>query len=229
MFNAIAPYYDVANRFMSLGLDQNWRKALVKELNVTNDEIILDLATGTGDVALLIGKYIKSNNVLNSRLIGIDPSINMLSLAETKAKNSLLEEVINFKLGNAEDLSFYNDNSFDGITMSFGIRNVINRNKALSEIRRILKTTGRVLIMEFVPPSDGIFQSIARAFVKNVVPVIGSIVSLGHKEEYQHLEKSIFNFPTTSEFLNQLENVGFSDCTVIDLIAGVVNIFKCNK
>lgn len=228
MFDKIAPFYDAANKYMSLGMDMSWRQQLVKKLELKQDDSILDLATGTGDVAILMGKAMVTLSPTDYSIIALDPSINMISFGEIKAKAEGLK--ITFMTGNSEDLSVFPDNRFSKITMSFGIRNVLNQRKALKEMYRILqkqKKGSKLCIMEFCESKTTLLSYVTRGFLTFLLPFIGSIVARGHLDAYEHLRDSIINFPSPVEFLEILANVGFTDCSVVNVFAGLVHIFSC--
>lgn len=199
MFNAIAPRYDLVNRVLALNMDVGWRKVMVQQVKERSIESpkILDLATGTADVALLL-----ADGIPGSTVIGVDPSSNMLEVGRVKVKDRQLEARIDLRKGDAQDLmDSLEENSFDAATMSFGIRNVPDRKKALCEIHRVLKPKSVFCILEFSEPDDdtGIMGSLARTFIRHVVPVLGGIVS-GAPREYLHLQNSIKDFPSPKEF-----------------------------
>eukprot|EP00638_Chattonella_subsalsa_P003873 CAMPEP_0117754232 /NCGR_PEP_ID=MMETSP0947-20121206/12709_1 /TAXON_ID=44440 /ORGANISM="Chattonella subsalsa, Strain CCMP2191" /LENGTH=237 /DNA_ID=CAMNT_0005573287 /DNA_START=107 /DNA_END=820 /DNA_ORIENTATION=+ len=209
MFNSIAPKYDIINKFMSLGLDQSWRRQLVESIELKPTDRVLDLATGTADVAILIGKAL-SEKQGSGKVIGIDPSANMIGIGDDKVGNEGLAEVVTLQLGDAQDLNEIPSHSFDKVTMSFGIRNVPDREAALKEIYRVLvkSSESRVSIMEFHQPSAGVLALVARFFIKSVTPLIGWFMS-GNFAEYDHLEKSIFAFPSVEEWSRLMESCGF--------------------
>jgi demethylmenaquinone methyltransferase/2-methoxy-6-polyprenyl-1,4-benzoquinol methylase len=233
MFDSIAQYYDIANRFMSLGNDIWWRKQLVNSIRMQNNDVILDLATGTGDLAIMIMEKFHSLNIF---IHAVDPSVNMLAIAKEKSKSKDIFESIIFDLGNAENLDF--DNSyFDKITMSFGIRNVKNRNSALSEIRRVLKSPKKnsqtnkykLFIMEFLQPNQTkeLISYFSTIFLNYCLPLIGTVFSGGNAKEYIYLKDSILNFPSVDNFLLELKNAGFSNCKVENVFFSIVYLFKC--
>ncbi len=203
-FDQIASRYDLVNRVLALHMDVGWRKTMVNKVKEYSPKRILDLATGTADVALLLAESIP-----DATIIGVDPSHNMLEVGRTKVKHQDLENRIQLQQGDAQDLiSTFEPESFDAATMSFGIRNVPNRQLALCQIRQVLKPSSVFCILEFSePPSDaGIMAFLARLFIRHVVPVIGGIVS-GAPREYLHLQNSIKDFPSPPEFVQLLENL----------------------
>ncbi len=208
MFDGIAQNYDLLNRINSLGLDQSWRRRAVASLMLPPAGRVLDLATGTGDLMLMLSQHCQE-------VVGLDPSSGMLSLAERKLKQAGLEEKTELVFGDAQDLPF-EDNSFDGITMAFGIRNVPNRALALKEMARVLKPGARVAILELSEPKSGIVSALARIHVHHLVPLVGA--ALSGKEAYRYLQTSIESFPSPESFeqlmadsgLQKVERVSFA-------------------
>jgi len=242
MFDKIAPYYDTANRFMSLGLDQSWRRKLVSSLRVQLDDTVCDLSTGTADVAIVMAQTLikrvqelEQNNTatgashqLKTTITGIDPSSQMLAIAHTKIESAGLGHIISLVNQNAEHMDQIASGRFDKLSMSFGIRNVPDRTKALLEIRRIVKTGGRVAIMEFVQPKRGPLAPLARLFLEYVIPTVGQIASNGHASEYDHLRKSILEFPSPSAFTELMSTKLGSHCSAEDIFFDLVYIFSCD-
>lgn len=185
-------------------MDVGWRKVMVTKVKEYSPKRILDLATGTADVALLLAESIPE-----ATIIGVDPSHNMLEMGRTKVKNQDLTSRIQLQQGDAQDLiSTFEPASFDAATMSFGIRNVPNRKLALCEIHSLLKPSGVFCILEFSEPTEnaGIMGFLARLFIRHVVPIIGGIVS-GAPREYLHLQNSIQDFPSPPDFVQLLEHL----------------------
>ena len=226
-FDAVADYYDITNAYMSLGLDMSWRRELVRAISLSQPEYVLDIATGTGDVACLVAVEMKKFGRKFEKIIGLDPSNKMLSYAALKAEEKSLNSSITFIHGDVQDMNLFQDDRFTKITMSFGIRNVPNRTKGLEEIKRVLKPGGVVAIMEFVTPRHGMFAPLARYFIKFIVPLIGSLSSQGLVKEYNHLRDSILNFPSPEEFVSMMLDVGFVDCTASNIAFDAIYIFKC--
>jgi demethylmenaquinone methyltransferase/2-methoxy-6-polyprenyl-1,4-benzoquinol methylase len=221
MFDKFAAYYDIGNRFMSLGQDQSWRRALLKEIGVNSGDSLLDLATGSGDVAIAARTKFQAQSV-----VGLDPSVEMLKVAKSKAESSSLNGVT-FVEGDAQSMPQFETGSFTKITMSFGIRNVPDRMKALREMRRVIASedTSRLAIMEFSAPSqESIIGKIAQLFVRYFVPFIGGLIT-NATEEYRYLEESIFKFPSPTEFSAMISEAGFEMVTVKSFAAGVVNVY----
>mmetsp|Transcript_20036 Transcript_20036/g.43431 ORF Transcript_20036/g.43431 Transcript_20036/m.43431 type:complete len:332 (+) Transcript_20036:183-1178(+) len=227
MFDLIATRYDFINRALALNLDMSWRHRLVKEIVGAEGEIfanngdgesikLLDLATGTADVAILLGKATARYNSpsADSTVLGLDPSQNMLNVGVTKVNQADLSNIVSLQLGDARKLDSLKDNTFNAATMSFGIRNVPEKEIALCEIHRVLKkgssptVESKLAIMEFSEPGPdtGIMGSLARIFIRHVVPAVGAMLS-GHPKEYMHLQKSIKEFPSPPDFVALMEGV----------------------
>lgn len=236
MFDLIATRYDFINRALALNLDIGWRKVMVREItkhvqvsidrhNIQKGDTVqfLDLATGTADVAILLAKEYEDHfqtaakkkgkkrpKVNNFHILGVDPSINMINVGKQKILSEKLSDTIHLELGDARELTNLSDNSFDSATMSFGIRNVPEKEVAFCEIHRVLKKDGyaKLAILEFSEPSadSGVMGSLARLFIRHVVPTIGAILS-GAPREYMHLQNSIKEFPTPKQFVALLEGV----------------------
>lgn len=177
---------------------------------------ILDLATGTADVAILLGETILKKQKYTSNknknvILGIDPSSNMIEIGKSKVSSKNLDDIITLQIGDARDLSSLKSNSFDAVTMSFGIRNVPERSLALCEIHRLLKKkSGKLYVLEFSEPDgNSIMSFFARQFIRYVVPVLGAVLS-GAPREYIHLQNSIKEFPSPLEFVKEIENVSCS-------------------
>jgi demethylmenaquinone methyltransferase/2-methoxy-6-polyprenyl-1,4-benzoquinol methylase len=228
-FNPIADLYDVTNKVISLGLDQSWRIKLVKYLDLKPGNRIIDLATGTGDVAFIIADEMKGKSQEQFNVIGLDPSINMISKAIIKAKNRNLLEYIDFLNGNSEDMPQFSNKSFDRISMSFGIRNVEYRDKALKEMSRILADNGKLGIMEFSYPTKGYLKTFAHVFIQYLLPIVAGAFSRGLYQEYSYLRDSILKFPSPQEFKDiLLRNGGFHQCEVINVFQYIVFIYICD-
>jgi demethylmenaquinone methyltransferase/2-methoxy-6-polyprenyl-1,4-benzoquinol methylase len=215
MFDAIARRYDLLNRIMSLGLDQGWRKKTVRALDLGPDATVLDLATGTGDLALLIAREHPS-----ALVIAVDPSHGMLDVAAGKIGQAGAR--IELRLGDAQALDLP-DRSIDAVTMAFGIRNVPDRPRALREMARVLKPGGRVAILELSEPRQGALAALARFHIHEVVPRVGAAIS--GAREYSYLQRSIAVFPPPSEFGALMEEAGLSVLSIAPLTFGAVCLF----
>jgi demethylmenaquinone methyltransferase/2-methoxy-6-polyprenyl-1,4-benzoquinol methylase len=217
MFDGIAARYDFVNRVISLGIDQSWRRKTVAALELAENARALDLATGTGDLALLIASAAPS-----SRVVGLDPSRKMLDVAHEKVAAAGLAERIELVLGDAEALPFP-DATFDGVSIAFGIRNVPDRARALAEMARVLRPGGRAAVLELSEPRGGILAPLARFHVHTVVPWLGALLS-GAKE-YRYLQRSIAAFPPAEEFAAMMERAGLRVRAVEALTFGVCHLY----
>ena len=201
MFDRIAPHYDRANDFMSLGLHHGWREVLVDVLDVQKSDRALDLATGTADVAILQGKR-------GASVLGVDPSKNMLAIGRGKVTEAGLDDFVKLVEGDATSLSL-NSSIYDKVTISFGIRNIPDIDGALHEMRRVSKPGAVLGVLEFALPERGLLAPVARAFVSVVVPVLGAVLSGARFDEYAHLARSISEFPAPDKFRERIAAAGF--------------------
>ncbi len=219
MFDAIADKYDFVNRVLSLGMDQSWRRRAVRSLELGDgkDKVVLDLATGTADLALLVTKMVPHANV-----IGIDPSNGMLAVGRRKVEAKSLNERIDLREGDAQALRLP-DKSVDAITMAFGIRNVPDRPKALREMARVTKDGGRIAILELAEPREGPMGALARFYVRGVVPRVGG--TLSGKHEYRYLQQSIAAFPKSADFAEIMRESGLDVLLVAPLMFGAAVLF----
>eukprot|EP00669_Euglena_mutabilis_P010143 TRINITY_DN4922_c0_g1_i1.p1 TRINITY_DN4922_c0_g1~~TRINITY_DN4922_c0_g1_i1.p1 ORF type:complete len:231 (+),score=14.57 TRINITY_DN4922_c0_g1_i1:127-819(+) len=208
MFDLVAKRYDFINWVMALGMDNKWRAELVRSLQLRPADVCVDLATGTADVAILLGHKLKELGG-PGRVCGIDPSIQMLAEGHRKVARQGLDPIITLQEGDAQALSLA-DASVDKVSISFGIRNVPDRLRALQEVRRILKPDyySRLAILEFCDPEGGILALGARLFIRYGAPRIGALLS-GRVNEYMHLQNSILAFPRPPAFAGMMEEAGF--------------------
>jgi len=216
LFEKIARVYDPLNTLFSLGFHKSWKSKLVSEFK--GAQFLLDLATGTSDISI---NFIEHNRT--SRAVGLDPSINMLLQSKNKLKNKKLGDKILLLRGIAEDLPFP-DNSFDAVTISFGIRNTIEPQKSLDQMYRVLNQKGSVGILEFSLPQNRIFGPMYMTYLNNFFPIIGSI--FGASEEYKYLGDSIAKFPSRNNFINLMEYAGFKNCHFKELNIGTVVMYR---
>jgi len=217
MFDQIAGRYDLLNRLMSMGIDQSWRRKTVAAMELPADARVLDLATGTGDLALMIARLHPDASV-----VGSDPSARMLEVGIEKVARGGLGNRVELQVGDAQALPYEND-SFDGCCIAFGIRNVPNRRAALAEMARVTKPGGRVAVLELGEPSVGWLSPIARFHVRKVIPRLGGMLS--GSREYQYLQESIAAFPAAEEFAEQMEASGLNVLEVKPLTFGACNLF----
>lgn len=216
MFDAIARRYDFVNRVLSLGIDRAWRRKTIAALDLKAGARVLDVATGTGDVALeLLRRH------PDAIVEGIDPSANMLEIGRAKAAAAGVTKELTMRSGDAMALP-HADATFDACTIAFGIRNVPDRPKALREMRRVLVPGGRLAVLELTEPR-GVLGPIARFHVHRVVPRLGALLS--GAREYRYLERSIAAFPAPATFAGTMREAGFDVREMRSLTFGVATLF----
>jgi demethylmenaquinone methyltransferase/2-methoxy-6-polyprenyl-1,4-benzoquinol methylase len=217
MFDRIAPRYDFVNRVLSFGLDVRWRKRTVRALALGERPLVLDVATGTGDLALEIARACPGAHV-----IGLDPSPQMLAIAEHKVAHRGLGERISFVIGDAQELPQHSC-EIDAATIAFGIRNVPDRAAALRELARVVRPGGRIAILELGEPRRGLFAALARVHTRHIVPRLGAW--LGGAREYRYLQTSIAAFPPAKEFAALMQSCGLAVLEVTPLTFGVCTLY----
>ena len=201
MFNRIAFRYDFLNHFLSGGIDMKWRKKAINELKAVSPKTVLDLATGTADMPIMLMKLLSPDKV-----IGIDISEAMLELGRKKVEKNNLKGKISLQTGDAENIHFSNA-SFFAATVAFGVRNFQNLEKGLSEIYRILKPGGKLVILEFSKPKNGYFLPFYRLYLRVIAPRIGKMIS-GNLDAYKYLNESVNAFPEGTAFIEILNKIG---------------------
>jgi len=219
LFDKIAKHYDPLNTLFSLGMDRLWRKRLADQTQ--GSELVLDIATGTAEVAIETSKKFK-----NALIIGIDPSWEMLSIGNHKVRSPKYGERIKLIQGMAENLPF-RDGVFDSITIAFGIRNTVDPLVSLKEMQRVLKPGGKAAILEFAIPSNTLFAPLYLFYFKNVLPLIASV--FGSKKEYKYLSESTSKFPQRSTFTDMMKEVGLTPIKSIELTMGIAIIYVGSK
>ncbi|MBI4848769.1 MAG: bifunctional demethylmenaquinone methyltransferase/2-methoxy-6-polyprenyl-1,4-benzoquinol methylase UbiE [Nitrospirae bacterium] len=222
MFSKIAPRYDLLNRLLSLGIDSHWRKFAVGQLPKVNNARFLDVATGTCDVALEIVKRYP-----DAKVTGVDFSEGMLELGRVKVKRAGLEDRIEVRFADVTALPF-EDNTFDGVTIAFGIRNVQDFKKGIAEMGRVVKPGGRVVILEFTSIQNRFFRRPYRFYITKVLPFIGEMIS-GKKGAYKYLPSSMLEFPGPDEFKKAIEETGLQDVRYYKLTLGVAAVHVGTK
>lgn len=221
MFDNVSHNYDFLNRMMTLGIDMKWRKKVVQIVKERNPETILDIATGTGDFAIMLSK-------LNpKKIVGLDLSKGMLEIGIEKVKNKKLDNLIEMVLGDSENLPF-EDNSFDAITVGFGVRNFEDLDKGLQEIHRVLKPSGIFVVLETSQPDNYVIKKIFNFYSKYIIPTIGKLFSKD-KKAYTYLPESAAAFPYGIMFNNILEKNGFNNATNKPLTFGAASIYTATK
>ena len=220
MFDDIAYRYDFLNRFLSGGIDIIWRKKLIVQLKDVHPRIILDVATGTGDVAIMTYKALKPQKIL-----GIDISEGMLEIGRKKIAKQLLNEHIELIKGDSEAINSENG-AFDAVTVAFGVRNFENLEKGLSEIFRVLRPGGKLAVLEFSRPK-GVFKWFYNLYMEHLAPGFGKLFSK-NKDAYKYLHSSVKAFPEGETFLHILQQVGFKETSLKRLSLGICTIY-CGK
>ena len=221
MFNNISKNYDDLNRVISFGIDISWRKKVVQIVSKNNPQQILDIATGTGDLALMM------SSLAPEKIIGLDISEGMLSVGKEKISKAQLNDKIEMVVGDSEDIP-YADNTFDAITVSFGVRNFANLDKGLREIRRVLKPKGILVILETSNPTKFPFKQGYKFYTSFILPVIGKLFSKD-KIAYSYLSESANFFPFGEAFNNILKKNGFINTTHTPVTFGVATIYSASK
>jgi demethylmenaquinone methyltransferase/2-methoxy-6-polyprenyl-1,4-benzoquinol methylase len=221
MFDDISPKYDLLNRVLSMGIDISWRKKVVKLLKKQNPQSILDVATGTADLAIALTKT--GANLIT----GIDISAGMLEVGRKKVQALSLDQKILLQKADAENLPFQ-DKTFDAVTVAFGVRNFENLEKGLSELHRVLKPHGTLVVLEFSQPTKFPFSQIYQFYFKNVLPLIGKMVSK-NASAYTYLPASVSAFPFGKDFETILRQTGFIETQWKELTFGIATIYWGRK
>ena len=222
MFDQIAFRYDLINRFLSAGIDVYWRKKAIKELVPIDPKFILDVATGTADVAIMSYRYLRPD-----KIIGIDISEGMLLFGREKIAKLLLSNQIELQKGDAEAINFP-DNTFDAITVAFGVRNFQNLEQGLLEMFRVIKPGGKLVILEFSKPKQVLFKGLYDLYMKIICPGIGKWLTK-NRAAYQYLHNSVKAFPEGETFLHILNETGFSETSIKRLSLGICTIYCGRK
>lgn len=222
MFDNIAPHYDLLNRVLSAGIDRKWRKNAIAKLNLPSPGMALDVATGTGDLAFEIKKQYP-----DSTITGLDIAENMLNIARQKSSKRGFDESIDFVVGDSENLPF-ESNSFDAVSVAFGVRNFGDLNQGLREICRVLKPGGRLVVLEFTKPRVFPFKQLFGMYFKYILPRIGSLGS-GDKKAYKYLYESVQAFPDYGDFTDRLEQTGFTNTSFKAQSLGICAIYTADK
>ncbi len=221
MFDNISEDYDGLNRVISLGIDVSWRKKVVKLVGENDPKQILDIATGTGDLALMMSK-------LNpEKIVGLDISEGMLQVGRQKVAKANLTDKIEMVVGDSENIPFP-DNTFDAITVSFGVRNFENLDKGLTEILRVLKPGGKFVVLETSNPTKFPFKQGYRLYTNFILPTIGKLFSKD-KVAYSYLSESANSFPFGEAFNNILQKNGFKNAKNTPVTFGVASIYTALK
>ena len=221
MFNNISRRYDFLNHFLSLGIDKLWRKTAIGFLKPLHPQFILDVATGTGDFA------IQALSLNPQKITGIDISEGMLGIGRKKIQKLRLSHRIELLQGDSENLQFGND-TFDAVTVGFGVRNFEDLEKGLSEIRRVLKPGAMLVVLEFSRPRRFPMRQLYNFYFKNILPGLGRLISKD-KSAYTYLPESVEAFPDGTDFENILNKVGFKETACKPLTFGISSIYTARK
>ena len=222
MFDKIAPYYDFLNRLLTLRIDVFWRNKAISKLIKFKTDRILDVATGTADLAISMSQKLKCEQV-----IGLDISANMLAIGNKKVVAKNVAEKVSLLLGDSENLGF-DDGSFDLTTSSFGVRNFENLHKGLSEMYRVTKAGGKIMVLEFSRPRVFPIKNLFNLYFKYILPVIGKLTSKDPRA-YQYLYESVQAFPDYDRFIKVLHDVGYKKGEYHPLTFGICTIYIAEK
>lgn len=221
MFNNISPSYDFLNRFLSMGVDIGWRKKTVRAVAELMPKRILDVATGTADLAIALSETTATS------IVGCDISEGMMEIGKKKVAKKGLSNLISFKLGDSERLPF-EDNTFDATTISFGIRNVENPLQGLKDINRVLRPGGKIFVLEFSQPQSFPAKQLYNFYSKFVLPFWGRIISKD-QSAYTYLPDSIKAFPHGQAFLDMMTQAGFKNNSAKKLTFGIASLYIGEK
>lgn len=221
MFNAIAPRYDLLNHLLSFGADFYWRRKAIDLLKPLKPRRILDVGTGTGDFAI-VAVRLKPDEI-----IGVDIAEEMLKLGNKKLQDKNLNGLVRLEFGNAEELQFADD-SFDAVTVAFGVRNFENLERGLSEMRRVLKPGGAALILEFSNPDSFPIKQMYGFYFTKILPLVGGKIS-HHREAYEYLPRSVDAFPDGGSFLDVLTKCGFRNSQQHVMTFGIATAYLAYK
>jgi demethylmenaquinone methyltransferase/2-methoxy-6-polyprenyl-1,4-benzoquinol methylase len=217
MFDGIAARYDRLNRIISLGIDQSWRRRTASSLGLGPGARVLDIATGTADLAIHVARTEPGASV-----VGVDPSPRMLAVGRDKLTRAGLSDRVELRLGQAEALPF-DDDSFDALCIAFGIRNVTDRHQALAEMRRVGRPGARVAVLELSEPERGVLAPLVRFHVHTLVPWFGALLS--GAREYRYLQRSIAAFPPPDRFVEMMRSAGLLVLGKRALTFGVCHLY----
>lgn len=220
MFDNISKRYDFLNHLLSLGIDKGWRKKVVRQVLSKNPQNVLDVATGTADLAIALGK------AMNAEVKGLDISAGMLEVGREKVAKRNLKNV-ELVLGDGENLPFA-DNTFDAVTVAFGVRNFENLEKGLQDIYRVIKPGGQLVVLEFSQPEKAPFKQLYNFYFKNILPTIGKLVSKDSRA-YTYLPESVQAFPYGDAFIKKLKACGYKNNSINPVTFGIASIYIGKK
>ena len=222
MFVRIAPRYDFLNKLLSLGIDRRWRKYAAKKIKSRQEGRILDIATGTGDMALEAARATAGT----IKIIGVDFCSAMVEIGQNKLNSSAFSNRVGLGVASCEALPFHDD-TFDSATIAFGIRNVVDRSLGLREILRILLPGGRIVILEFSNPRSRAFKALYHFYFRRLLPAIGAIFS--DSGAYRYLPDSVLEFPNQGAFKKMMIDAGFENVEHTDFTFGIVTCYVGEK
>ncbi|MBO7263047.1 MAG: bifunctional demethylmenaquinone methyltransferase/2-methoxy-6-polyprenyl-1,4-benzoquinol methylase UbiE [Alistipes sp.] len=223
MFDNIAPTYDKLNHIMSLNIDRVWRRRVMRIVRRSKAHKIMDVATGTGDLAIAMAKRVDRTQIL-----GVDLSEEMLAVARRKVEKQGLEERIMLEKGDAENLDMVTTESIDAVTVAFGVRNFENIERGLSEIYRTLKQGGKLVVLEFSMPKSRLVRWVYSQYAHRLLPRIGGMISKD-KQAYTYLPDSVEEFPSPERFADMLRGVGFKSVKTRSQSFGIAYIYDATK
>lgn len=221
MFNNIAAKYDFLNHLLSMGIDKGWRRKAIAEVKEVNPNVILDVATGTGDLAIAASK------IKPQHIVGVDIAEQMLEVGRKKIKEKGLDKVITLQSGDSEALPFV-EGAFDAITCAYGVRNFEHLEAGLKDMNRVLRAGGKVAILEFSQPQKFPIKQFYKFYFKNILPLLGKMVSK-HSRAYTYLPESVMAFPEGKKFCEILEGCGFKDAKARPLTFGITTLYTAYK
>ncbi|MBP6311872.1 MAG: bifunctional demethylmenaquinone methyltransferase/2-methoxy-6-polyprenyl-1,4-benzoquinol methylase UbiE [Flavobacteriales bacterium] len=220
MFDAISPKYDLLNRLFSLGIDQGWRRKVMRDVTKEPVQKLLDVATGTADLAIMAAKHVPE-------VIGVDISEGMLSYGREKVTKKGLDQQV--KLQQADSIALpFADGTFDAITVAFGVRNFEELQRGIAEMQRVLKTNGRLFVLEFSKPQKTPMKQLFRFYFHRVMPFVGKAVSKDNAA-YTYLPKSVEAFPEGADFLKIMVSAGLRECKAESLTGGIASLYTGRK
>ncbi|MBT3241673.1 MAG: bifunctional demethylmenaquinone methyltransferase/2-methoxy-6-polyprenyl-1,4-benzoquinol methylase UbiE [Bacteroidetes bacterium] len=221
MFDNIAPTYDLLNHALSMNIDRIWRRKAIKLVKLSQAKTVLDVATGTGDLAIAT---IKANP---DKIIGIDLSAGMIEIGLKKIKNKGLDKKIDLIVGDSEDLPFA-EKSFDAVTVAFGVRNFENPVKGLKEMHRVTRPGGMIVVLEFMLPKGKLIEPLYRFYFRRIIPMVGKVISKDFSA-YKYLPDSVKAFPQRNDFLQLLTQAGYKDASYKSLSAGIAGLYVATR
>lgn len=221
LFNKIAKHYDLLNHLLSFNIDKKWRRKALKNHISADTKFVLDIACGTGDFALQLIKHGAK------RVVGVDISEEMIKVGQQKVIKRGLQSSIALQMGDSACLKF-DSNTFDLVTVAFGVRNFENRAESLGEMLRVLRPQGEVIILEFSTPTKFPIKQLYRLYFKQILPLVGGIIS-GHRDAYQYLPNTVYAFPQGEQFLAEMRTAGFTNLSYRKMSFGIASVYYGKK